>query len=231
MLKYKYMLSTKTHYLQVALNSNLHEAARIIASLPASERILIEAGTPLIKEYGENAISSLYNLWSEKLITAGIMVTPYVVADLKCMDRGEREVAIASSGGASAAVALGQAPVETLNAFIENCDKFSIDAMIDMMNVEKPYQILRKLKKLPKVIILHRGVDEEKYSEKMLPIHMINKIKGAFNTMISIAGGDTPREIQSAVFNGADIVVLWKDFYQATSDTSIIAENFLEKIK
>lgn len=225
------MLSTKTHYLQVALNLNLHEAARIISSLPASERILIEAGTPLIKEYGRKAISNLYSLWSQELISAGIMTTPYIVADLKCMDRGEREVAIASSGGASAAVALGQAPIETLNAFIENCGKFSLDAMVDMMNVEKPYQVLRKLKKLPKVVILHRGADEEKYSEKMLPIHMINKIKGAFNTMISVAGGDTPREIQSAVFNGADIVVLWKNFYRASSNASAVAENFLEKIK
>ena len=48
---------------------------------------------------------------------------------------------------------------------------------------------------------------------------MINKIKGAFNTMISVAGGDTIREVQSAVFNGADIVV--EHVGKATWDESL----------
>ena len=100
-----------------------------------------------------------------------------------------------------------------------------------MMNVDKPYQVLRKLKKLPVVVMLHRGVDEEEYSDKPVPIYQINKIKGAFNTLVSIAGGDTLREIQSAVFNRANIVVVWKNFYQASDDTSKLAKEFLAKIK
>lgn len=225
------MLSTKTHYLQIALNSTIHEAKRIIDSIPVSERIIIEAGTPLIKQFGQGGISQIRAWWQQRIAAAGKIFLPYVVADLKCMDRGEREVRIAADAGASAAVVLGQAPVETLNSFVGNCEQQGVDAMIDMMNVEKPYQVLRKLSKLPKVIILHRGVDEEKYSDKQVPIHMINKIKGAFNVMISVAGGDTPREIQSEVFNGADIVVLWKNFFQATQQTGDIAENFLKTIK
>jgi 3-keto-L-gulonate-6-phosphate decarboxylase len=91
--------------------------------------------------------------------------------------------------------------------------------------------VLRSLKSLPDVVILHRGVDEETHGNKMLPIHMINKIKGTFNVMISIAGGDTEREIQSSVFNGADIVVLWKNFYEAGPNTGDLAQNFLNNIK
>lgn len=222
------MLSPKKHYLQIALNSTLDEARRIIEVLPPSDRIIIEAGTPLIKGYGSNAISELNSLWNARLY--GLETKPYIVADLKCMDRGEREVNIAASNGASAAVVLGIAPVETINSFIKNCEKNEIDSMIDMMNVDKPYQVLRKLKKLPSVVILHRGVDEEA-AGKALPIHMINKIKGAFNVMIAIAGGDTEREIQSAVFNGADIVVLWKNFYEAGENTGQIAAGFLQNIK
>ena len=225
------MLLRKAHYLQVALNSNLSEAQRIIYSLPVSERIIIEAGTPLIKEYGAGVIAQLASWWGGRFMTAKIPAVPYIVADLKCMDRGEREVSIAKRCGASAAVALGQAPVETIDAFIAHCTAYTIDAMVDMMNVEKPYQVLRKLKKLPQVVILHRGVDEEQYAKKPLPIFMINKIKGAFNTMISVAGGDTLREVQSAVFNGADIVVVWKDFYHSTADTTRIAEDFLATVK
>ena len=46
-------LDPKKRYLQVALNSTLDEAYRIIHQLPVSDRIIIEAGTPLIKRYGE----------------------------------------------------------------------------------------------------------------------------------------------------------------------------------
>lgn len=223
------MLKKNTHYLQIALNSNLFHAYQIIHSLPISERIIIEAGTPLIKEYGSDAIRKIYQWWKERVEFHGIK--PYIIADLKTMDRGEREVFIAKNAGASACVTLGLAPVETINSFIETCEKFNIDSMIDMMNVDKPYQILRKLKKLPQVVILHRGVDEEKFSNKPLPIHMINKIKGAFPVMLSLAGGDKLREIQSAVFNGADIVVVWKDFYHASEKTITIANEFLQTIK
>ena len=73
--------------------------------------------------------------------------TPYIVADLKCMDRGATEVALAKKGGVSAAVVLRQAPIETIDAFIKECEKQKIDAMIDMMNVEYPLAILRNLKK------------------------------------------------------------------------------------
>lgn len=226
------MLNKKTHYMQIALNSDLSSAERIISTLPVSERIILEAGTPLIKEYGARVIDRINKLWTQKMIMQGVNpVNPYVVADLKCMDRGEREVSIARKYGASAAVVLGIAPTETIDIFIKSCKSFGLDSMIDMMNVEQPYKILRQLKELPKVVILHRGVDEEKYSEKPLPVHMINKLKGTYDIMIAIAGGDTNREIQSSVFNGADIVVLWKDFYRPGDNSGEIAREFLQEIK
>ena len=159
-------------------------------------------------------------------------ISPYVVADLKMMDRGEAEVEIALHGGASGAIALGSAPIESLNSFIERCEQLGLDAMVDMMNVEFPLAVLRKLQKLPRVVILHRGVDEERFNkEKQIPLHEIRRIKGNYDIMISIAGGDTVREVQRAIFNDADIVIVWKSFYQATNDTAQLAEEFLKEIK
>lgn len=225
-------LNHKQHYLQVALNSSLLDAQQIINSLPVSDRILIEAGTPLIKQYGVAGIQQIQNWWQQRLWqAAGLQADPYIVADLKCMDRARTEVALAYQGGASAAVVLGRAPIETTNEFVKACADYGIDSMIDMMSVDKPYQILRQLEILPTVVILHRGVDETELGNKPLPIHMINKVKGAFDVMISIAGGDTSREVQSAVFNGANIVVLWKNFYTLSADTPQIAQDFLQQIK
>lgn len=224
------ILNPKIKYLQVALNGTLENARLIIAELPKSERIIVEAGTPLIKRYGADGIRQISSLYARHL--AGSGVYPYVVADLKTMDRGETEVDITSSGGASAAIALGNAPIETLDSFIESCEKRGLDAMIDMMNVEYPLAVLRQLKKVPPVVILHRGVDEEKFNrEKMIPLHEIRRIKGNYDIMISIAGGDTIREVQRSIFNDADIVIIWKSVYQSTSETASLVEGFLKEIK
>ena len=265
----KSKLNPKKRYLQVALNSTLEEAQAIIRQLPKSDRIIIEAGTPLIKRYGAGGIRRVRTMYEAHLwgVTApvrpdlaalggffGLLARqavarsqppaaataqkpapgydPYIVADMKMMDRGATEVAIASNAGADAVTALGHAPIESLDAFIVECEKRGVDAMIDMMNVEFPLSILRRLKKLPAVVILHRGVDEEHFNkEKMLPLYEIRRIKGSFDMMIAVAGGDTLKEAESAVFNDADIVVVWKSFYQGADDTAKLAEDFLAKVK
>lgn len=216
------LLDKHKKYLQIALNSTLSEASEIIRALPQSDRILLEAGTPLIKHYGIEGIRFIKDLRPQN----------YVVADLKAMDRGETEVILAKQGGASAAVCLGQAPVETINSFIQSCDKYGLDSMVDMMNVEAPIKILRKLKKQPRVVVLHRGVDEETFNrDRPIPYIQINKVRATFDVLIAIAGGDTIREVQRAIFNDANIVVVWKEFYQVSEQTSQIAEEFLKVIK
>lgn len=262
------MLNKKQKYLQIALNSTLNEARGIISQIPLDKRIILEAGTPLIKAYGSEAIKSIRVWWEQRILGYGpetfefqgvnpLLVnlltksfkkreairrkkgkneetpfTPYIVADLKCMDRGTREVSIALEGGANAAVALGQAPIETLDAFIEECEKNNLDAMVDMINVGFPLNTLRQLKKLPQVVILHRGVDEEHFNrEKEIPFHETQRIKSNYDIMISIAGGDTFDEARRAIFNDADIVVVWKSFYQSTAETAKLAEEFLKEVR
>ncbi|OGG17162.1 hypothetical protein A3D78_03800 [Candidatus Gottesmanbacteria bacterium RIFCSPHIGHO2_02_FULL_39_14] len=224
------MLDRRQRYLQVALNSTLEEAGEIISMLPNSPRIIIEAGTPLIKRYGLEAISQLNNWWSAKAVPNNFI--PYIVADVKTMDRGATEVLLVKDAGASAVIALGIAPLETLDIFIKTCSEHNLDSMVDMMNVEQPVKVLRRLKKLPSVVILHRGVDEEIFNkDKPIPYLQINKLRASFNTLIAIAGGDSIREVQRAIFNDANIVVVWKEFYKSSDTTSKLAEDFLKVIK
>ncbi|MDI6603091.1 MAG: hypothetical protein QME57_03180 [Patescibacteria group bacterium] len=183
----------------------------------------------LIKYFEKRKIEKQKREFREK---KEISFAPYIVADLKCMDRGVREVEIAIEGGANAATILGQAPIETLDSFIEKCQEYNLDSMIDMMNVEFPLQVLRQLKKLPQVVILHRGVDEEAFNpEEEIPFHEIQRIKSNYDIMVAIAGGDTFQEVQRAVFNDADIVVVWKSFYKSTTQTVELAEEFLKEIR
>ncbi|MDO8601363.1 MAG: orotidine 5'-phosphate decarboxylase / HUMPS family protein [bacterium] len=224
------MLNKKSHYLQVALNSTLDDAQNIIADLPLDKRIILEAGTPLIKSYGQNGIRFIADLWGARTFPAGIF--PYVVADMKCQDRGATEVNIAKRAGASAITVNGNAPVETINSLILECEKANMDSMIDMMNVEQPIKTLRLLKKLPDVVILHRGVDEETFNkDKPIPYQQINKIRASYDVLIAMAGGDTIREVQRAIFNDANIVLVWKEFYESSEKTGELAREFLKEIK
>lgn len=228
--KQQSQLNSKKAYLQIALNSTLDEARKIIFSLPKSDRYIIEAGTPLIKKYGEQGISAIRE-WADAHFGT-TPLAPYIVADMKTMDRGETEVLIARNGGANAVIALGCAPTETLNAFVDNCEKNGLDAMIDMMNVEFPLAVLRALKKIPRVVLLHRGVDEEQFNkEKQIPLYEIRRIKGNYAIMISIAGGDTIREVQRSFFNDADIAVIWKSVFQNSKETVGLVKEFLKVIK
>ena len=216
-------LKRRQKYLQIALNNTPYEAREIIAQLPFSERILIEAGTPLIKIYGKRVISE---------IKYGIREGTYIVADTKCADLALREVRMVAEAGAQAVTCLGVAPVETVDRFIEECQKNGVDSMVDMMNVDDPVSVLKELKNPPDIVVLHRGVDETEFSkEKQIPFYQINQVKDNFDVLVSVAGGDTIDEVQRAVFNGADIVVVWKAFYQSTAETAKLAEEFLKEIR
>jgi bifunctional enzyme Fae/Hps len=222
------MLNRKTKYLQIAFNRSLDEVKDMVAMLPVSENILIEAGTPLIKRYGTRGITALKNYWEEKIAKPG-----YIIADLKCMDRGSREVEAVANAGASAATCLGLAPIETIDEFIKRCEVAGIDSMVDMMNVQFPFEILQKLKRLPYVAVLHRGVDENQMNrEKQIPLDQIHRIKGAYgNLLISVAGGETPKDVARTFFNDSDIAVIWRAFYENPSKTTTLAMDFVNRIK
>lgn len=213
-------LSRRKSYLQIAFNRSLSDVREMISLLPPSERILVEAGTPFIKQYGQKGIANLKTWWQG-----------YIVADLKCMDRGSTEVEMVKKGGASAATCLGLAPIPTIDAFIDECQKYQIDSMVDMMNVQFPFEVLEKLKRRPDVVVLHRGVDEGEQSEKDIPYYDITRIKATYNILISVAGGEGYREVRRAIFNDADISVVWRAFYEDPGKTAELAQEFLKEIK
>jgi bifunctional enzyme Fae/Hps len=190
------MLDSKNRYLQIAFNDDIKDINRIVPTLPYNNRILLEAGTPLIKRNGFLSIQALKLLWPG-----------YVVADLKTADGALEEVELANSAGASAATVLGGASIETLDLFIQRCEELELDSMIDMIGIDDPLSVLRKLANPPKVVVLHKGRDEETTRGKVIQYKNVNKIMSKFDCLISAAGGVDLKEARSAIFNGAKIVV------------------------
>jgi 3-keto-L-gulonate-6-phosphate decarboxylase len=220
-------LQTNVHYLQLALNEDWQQARRILPSIARSDRILIEAGTPYIKREGLAGIRAIRKRWPG-----------HIVADLKASDGGAEEAAMVHAAGATAATVLGSSPIETIDRFIAACNGLGMDAMIDMLGVSDPLRVVMRLKQPPKVVVLHLGRDEENTRGKVIEYRHVTRLRSKFSTLISAAGGVDLREARSAVFNGADIVVVnivspgkpWEGIL-ANSDVGAMAREFLETIE
>ena len=221
------MLDHRTRYLQIAFNYDIDLVKRVLPSIPTSERILIEAGTPYIKLEGQDGIKAIRNRWDG-----------HIVADLKTVDGALGEVHMARRAGATAATSLGSSPTEALDLFIATCTHLGMDAMIDMLGVDDPLATLRRLRTPPQAAVLHRGRDEEGTRGKVIQYRHVNRIRSKFNTLISAAGGVDLREARSAIFNGASIVVVnlvipgdpWVGI-PTNADIGKMTRQFLETIK
>lgn len=221
------MLDRKKRYLQIAFNSDLDSVESILPNIEGNERIFIEAGTPFIKKEGMKGIERISQLWN------GV-----IVADIKTSDGAIGEIQMIKNAGASAATVLGSAPIETLNLFIEECKKLEIYSMIDMIGIEEPLRVIRKLRFPPEIVILHKGRDEESTKGKVIGYKNVNKIRSKYNFLISAAGGVDLKEARSAIFNGANIVVAnlvaegqpWTGISEG-EDVAKMAEEFLKTIE
>lgn len=206
-------------YLQISLdNPDLEKAKKIVTQLPGSDRIIIEAGTPLIKRYGTRVINDL------RLTNKDA----FMVADLKTLDVGKVEVDIAYEDTADAVVAAGLAPPETLDAFVHEAKRLGIYGIIDMLNVEDPVAKLKALKDFPDVVILHRGIDQE--SGRTSGLERIKIIRQTFNDkrfLIAVAGGIVPETAKEALEQGADILIVGR-YVTQSKDIERAVRDFLE---
>jgi len=206
-------------YLQISLdNPDLEKAKKIIAQLPGSDRIIIEAGTPLIKRYGTRVINDIRQTKKDS----------FMVADLKTLDVGKVEVDIAYEDTADAVVASGLAPPETLDAFVHEARRLGIYGVVDMLNVEDPVAKLRSLKEFPDVVILHRGIDQE--SGRTCGLERIKIIRQAFSEkkfLIAVAGGIVPETAKEALEQGADVIIVGR-YVTQSKDVERAVRDFLE---
>jgi bifunctional enzyme Fae/Hps len=208
-------------YLQVALDLDSIEAAgKIVESLPRRERILLEAGTPLIKKGGVGVIEKIRELRGDA----------FVVADLKTMDVGRIEVKEAADATADAVCILGVASNEAVEKSVLEAQKQGIYSILDMMNVADPIARLNALNVKPDISLLHRSVDVESMArERGEPLETrwgnISEVK-EITRMVAVAGGIKPKTAEEALKQGADIIVVGR-YIIRSKEPRRAAEDFL----
>ncbi len=206
-------------YLQIAMDApEIEKTKKVLAQLPGSDRIIIEAGTPLIKRYGTKVISEMRTVAKDS----------FMIADLKTLDVGKVEVDIAYEDTADAVVASGLAPGETLDAFVHEARRLGIYAVIDMMNVDDVIAKVKSIKEFPDIIILHRGIDQE--SGRTCGLERIQIIRKMFpdkKFLIAVAGGIVPETAKEALEQGADILIVGR-YVTQSKDVERAVRDFLE---
>ena len=184
-------------YIQIAFNGSTNQVRTILPQIPYDDRILIEAGTPYIKQYGMQGVSLIRRMWR------GL-----VVADLKVTDGAIAEVRFATNAGANAVTVMGSAPVETLDFFNDYCKRLGVYSMIDMLGVINPLRKLLPLRHKPDFVVIHKGRDEETNNRSIIRYKDISKVRSKYDTFISVAGGLVADGVRKAYFNGADVAIL-----------------------
>jgi bifunctional enzyme Fae/Hps len=216
-------------YLQVALDlDSLSEVERIIDSLPDRERILIEAGTPLVKKFGVGVVGKIRELKKDA----------FIIADLKTLDVGRIEVKMAADETADAVGISGLGNVESIEKAVHEASKQGIYSILDMMNVDNFTEKLKKLTYKPDIVLLHRNVDLEtlltergEELEEMTAWGNINEIKDVLgpDKLVAVAGGVTPDKVDQALESGADVIVVGR-YIIGSRDVRRAAEDFLGKM-
>jgi len=183
--------------IQIAFNYSFDDFKRVIAQIPPSDNIILEAGTPFVKREGIGVIRKMRRYWRGD-----------ICADIKIVDGALAEVTMAKQAGATSVTALGNSSAETLKIFVDTCKKVGIVSIVDMLGNSSPLKTLWKAHVVPDMVYLHRGRDEENSFGKIIQYKDIAKLKGKWDLETGAAGGIDEKELQSAIFNGADVVVV-----------------------
>ncbi|MHB1390725.1 MAG: 3-hexulose-6-phosphate synthase [Thermoleophilia bacterium] len=157
----------------------------------------LEAGTPLIKSEGLEAVRQLKRRWPDHRI----------VADLKTMDAGRFEMESAAKAGASVAGVLGAASDSTISECIEVARNYGLEVIVDMIEVADIVERSRQAEALGAHYIgIHTAIDQQMRGE--VPLDIIRSIKEAVDIPVAVAGGINSETAAQAARAGADIIIV-----------------------
>ncbi|HIH03299.1 MAG TPA: bifunctional 5,6,7,8-tetrahydromethanopterin hydro-lyase/3-hexulose-6-phosphate synthase [Methanoregulaceae archaeon] len=208
-------------YLQVALDLvDLNRVRAVLADLPESDHLVIEAGTPTIKQFGLSVIAEIRK----------VRPNAFIIADLKTLDTGNLEARMAANATADAVVISGLAPLPTIETALAEAKKTGIYSIIDMLNVADPVAVIRNLKVKPDIVELHRGIDCEKEGTCHVwgDIQAMREAAGG-KLLVATAGGIRVENVRDALAAGSQILVVGRAI-TASKDVRHAAEEFLEQL-
>ena len=186
--------------LQLALDFvDLHRAVEVAELAVPAGVDWVEAGTPLIKSEGLDAVRELRRLFPGKVI----------VADMKIMDAGRVEVETAAKAGAQVVDVLGAATDATIAECVQAGKNYGAKIAVDLIAVADPLARARQVEELgADYISVHVAIDEQMRGRGQDPFAVLAAVSGAVRVPVGVAGGINSETAAQAVAHGAGYVIV-----------------------
>ncbi len=196
--------------LQLALDFvDLPRALQVAEEAVAGGADWLEAGTPLIKSEGLEAIRAIKARWPD--------VT--VVADMKTMDAGRAEVECAAKAGARVVGVLGAASDATIGECVEAARNYGAEIVVDMIQVADVVARAKTVEAMGAGYVgIHVAIDEQMQGKT--PWDTLREVVEAVSIPVAVAGGINSETAPLAVQAGASIVVVGGAITKAADATA-----------
>ncbi|MGP3667416.1 MAG: 3-hexulose-6-phosphate synthase [Candidatus Bathyarchaeota archaeon] len=208
--------------LQVALDfTDLHRALKVAEEAVRGGADWLEAGTPLIKSEGLDAVRELKRRFPSYTI----------LADMKTVDTGSVEVETAAKAGAEVVIILGVSDDSTIREAVEAGRRYGAKIMVDLLGVENHVKRAVELEKIGvDYICVHVGIDQQMRGIK--PLDVLRGVVNAVNIPVAVAGGINSETAPLAVEAGASIVIVGGAIIKAENAeeaTKVIKESIRQR--
>ena len=200
--------------LQIALDFvELSRALAVAEAAVAGGADYVEAGTPLIKSEGLDAVRRLRERFPDKTI----------IADMKTMDAGRIEAEAAAKAGAGVVTVCGTAAESTIRECVEAGAHYDCLVAIDLIEMPDPVAFARRAGEWGVAWLdVHCAIDAQMHGRD--PLALLKEIRGVWDGTLAVAGGINSETAAQAAAAGADVVIVGgaihkaEDPRQATAD-------------
>jgi 3-hexulose-6-phosphate synthase/6-phospho-3-hexuloisomerase len=184
--------------LQIALDFlEIKRALKVAEEAVAGGADWLEAGTPLIKSEGLDAVRELRRLFPDRVI----------VADMKTADAGRIEVEAAAKAGANIVTVLGTSSNSTISECVEAASNYGAEIVADLLEVGDPVRRARELESLGVHYIgVHTPIDLQ--MRGIYPFDLLREVSKAVSIPVAVAGGINSENVPLALEAGAMIVIV-----------------------
>ncbi|NVM22885.1 MAG: orotidine 5'-phosphate decarboxylase [Desulfobacterales bacterium] len=184
--------------LQLALDFvDLKRAVKNAKAAVAGGADWLEAGTPLIKSEGLEAVRQLRELFPRATI----------VADMKIIDAGRIEVEAAAKAGADIVDVLGAASDATIRECIHAAKNYGAKIVVDLIAVKDPVSRAKEVQDFgADYITVHCSIDEQ--MEGKDPFGTMRMVAESVSVPVGVAGGINSETAHRALESGASIIIV-----------------------
>jgi 3-hexulose-6-phosphate synthase / 6-phospho-3-hexuloisomerase len=210
---YAPMTETTVH-LQVALDFlELPRALKVAEAAVAGGADYIEAGTPLIKSEGLDAVRALREMFPAAVI----------IADTKTMDAGRIEAEAAGKAGANVMTVCAAATPGTIRECVEAGRHYGLKVAVDLMGVADPVAAAKAAEQLGAAWVdVHCPIDAQMAGAD--PLDELRRIRAAVSCTVAVAGGINSETAAAAAAAGADVVIIGGAITKAQDPKQATAE-------